>query len=582
MEDKRDEMMFNLLGSVIGHGDSDKVRILGETLKKANFWLASAKDQRVLLNALWEKGIPGINATAGGLRKKIINRVTRAFGLRRNFDIGGGHIVEANVITYGIGHVTDKFGDFLADNISKWRVSKAIGLDKTLKYENRKKRKSLLEAVFALGGRLVFGPMIWALNRIGVIARIKSAFNGALLKYGLKGKVGALGTVVDGAKVLGHAVKAIFGGVQSGLIGYIVGNLVFGTPLAGAIGATIFGGHRIISILADSKGVFVRDYTNFVNRLSAAREAKLFANGGMANVLANPAKGALNAIFKADGVAVRLGNLAKLSGALRGGFITSGLLLIAGADPFLAILGGAGIQVGGYFIRKGAIALGARIATSVIEPLSAIIKAGSLYRGAAFIGRALRLLGKFPLFDAIGIGYGVNYYIEQVELIRKYLNNEITAEAFTAQMFSLANLGNAALSTFGYVTGIAGVTRLAISIVGRIFHISILPAAASAVSWGVLFGSITGGLIAYLLGGTVLQIGLAATFGGILGGFGALIGVVVANVPGAIFGFSIGASLGTALGWFAGKALDSVKNLLGGISALLGLIGLIKAKMPLS
>lgn len=581
MEEKKEHMLYGLLGSVIGSNDSQKIAKLGETLKVANFWLTPITNQKAFIKTLWEKGVPGTNIIpgGGGLRKIITNRVTRAFGLRRNFDIGGGHVVEANVISYGIGHTVDKLGDYLADNISKWRFSKAIGLNKTLKYENRKKRGSLLESMFAIGGRLIFGSVGWLLGKAGITARISSLVNSTLLKYGLKGKVGALGTVVDGAKVVGHLGRAAFGAIQSGFIGGLLGSALAG-PLGGFIGTITFGGHRFVSILADSRGVFIKDLTNFTNRLSAARDAKLFAAGGASKVLANPS----NALkfFTSNKFGEFLGKVLKVTGPLRSASISGTLLYLTTGNPYLAFVGGLLTPVGSWAVRAGARWASAKLAEGLINPLVEGFKAGGLYKAykafsATGVGNALRFMGKFPLFDAIGIGYGVNYAFEQIELIRQYLNNEITAQEFLTQFATWGNLGNAAISTVGYIAGVIGISKFTIELVSKLFSVAAGPLAPVAL-FGSIVGSITGGLLAYLLGGSALQIGLAATFGGFLGAVGGVIGAVVGNVPGFLIGFSAGTSLGAGIGWFVGKALDGVKGLLSGVTALLGIISLIKAK----
>lgn len=581
MEDKKEHMLFNLIGSVIGENDSNKIEKLAGTLKIANFWMSPITNQKAFIKTLWEKGVPGTNIIpgGGGLRKIITNRVTRAFGLRRNFDIGGGHVVEANVITYGIGHTVDKLGDFLADNISKWRFSKAIGLNKTLKYENRKKRGSLLESMFAIGGRLIFGSVGWLLGKAGITARISSLVNSTLLKYGLKGKVGALGTVVDGAKVAAHLGRAAFGAIQSGFIGGLLGSALAG-PVGGVFGAVAFGSHRFVSILADSKGVFIKDLTNFANRIEAARDAKLFATGGATNVAANPNN--FIKFFTSNKFGDALRKVLKFTGPLRSATISGSLLYIVSGNPYLAFVGGLLTPVGSWAVRAGARWASAKLAAGVIDPLTASFKAGGLYKAykafsATGFANALRFMGKFPLFDAIGIGYGVNYAFEQVELIRQYLNNEITAQEFLAQFATWGNLGNAAISTVGYVAGIIGISKFTIELVSKLFSVAAGPLAPVAL-FGSIVGSITGGLIAYLLGGSALQIGLAATLGGFLGAVGGVVGAVIGNVPGFLIGFSVGSTLGTGIGWFVGKALEGVKGLLSGLTALLGIISLIKAK----
>ncbi|MEI6462110.1 MAG: M23 family metallopeptidase [bacterium] len=259
-EDGKQKMLFDIISNLIGRTAGNDIQRLFELHENANTIGEIINNPEVLRKLIWEKGIllPKVNdGTPGGrmvgVRGRLINLFTRSIGLRKKVDMGGGQRMEVNLITYGIRNLVNK----ALDKVGGSRVGKFTGWDKTLAYENRRKKKNILDLGLSLTVRFAYTMAKKILGRALDVAKKIPAVAKAYASIFSK-----LSTVTDGSmairlsRIKGLAkVGGAFGGagirsLQSGLIGGAIGGLIAG-PVGGIIGSTIFGGEAFVNELLE-------------------------------------------------------------------------------------------------------------------------------------------------------------------------------------------------------------------------------------------------------------------------------------------------------------------------------------------
>jgi len=574
-EDLSQRAILNIAQKIFGSGTSQDLQSIFEKKKLAGFYSAVFKNPKVLYKALWDGGVPlpsGGQFMKGGIKKLISNKLMSLIGIRRKIDAGDGHHVEVNIVTRGIlGRIDNLIERFISTKFGKF-----FGLDNSLSFSNRKRRKSIVETVLAVTINAAASFVKALLVKIGLFPKIQQFINNRIFEFsGTAFGSTMLGTI-DAYKVFRHYGAAGISGVQNAFIGGLIGSVIAG-PIGATIGAAAFGGQSFFSalyrnneLLKDAQSAFARIpqtglYSKFGGMYTRMQVA--FGQGSaFPSVIANAGESVFARLSRTLSELSKKDLLLKGFGYFKSGTIVAFGAIILGANPLLAFSLGLGSVALQYSVEKG---------IALLAKTSPVLK----------IVETFRILGKFPVFDALGVGFGVSYAIEQFKLLGKLINGEITPYQFANQLLLFSNIGNGIVSTVFLVTGVSALARIGLSVITPVVG-SVLTALGVTVnvvnsipilSRYTLIGGVIGGIVGALLGLGPLGIAITSACGALGGLIGGVIGLAVGGWTAIPF-FIGGTSIGTAIGYFLGKAVDGIGLGLQALGGVLGLFRLFRAK----